>query len=247
MPVQPQQFPNLLANCEGIWRLEGSSGRGSRDSVAALLGCDLKANSDGCNWPPKLEIGKFVAPTYPGQQRRIMTTSSDEKLNFIFSRRSIRVYSPGHISDELVTKLLETAMAAPSAMTKDPWRFVIVRNRESLAQLAAALPGGKMLVTAELAIVVCGDLDVALDQQLGFLVQDCSASIENLLLGAHTLGLGACWVGVYPSEDSMRRLKEMLALPSSLVPIAAISIGHPGEQPEPRTRYNRDYVHLEKW
>ncbi len=177
----------------------------------------------------------------------MMHLSSDEKLNFIFSRRSIRVYSPGQISEQLVTKLLETAMAAPSAMTKDPWRFVVVRNHQTLANLAAALPGGKMLVTAELAIVVCGDLDVALDRQMGFLVQDCSAAIENLLLGAQALGLGACWVGVYPGEDSMRRVKEMLSLPSQLVPIAAISIGHPGEQPEPRTRYNPDYVHFEKW
>ena len=176
-----------------------------------------------------------------------MNISSDEKLNFLFSRRSIRVYSPGHIGDQLVNKLLETAMAAPSAMTRDPWRFVIVRNPESLAQLAVALPGGKMLSTAALAIVVCGDLDIALDRQLGFLVQDCSAAIENLLLGAHALGLGACWVGVYPSEDPMRRLKEMLSLPAPVIPIAAISIGHPGEQPEPRTRYNRDYVHFEKW
>jgi nitroreductase len=102
-------------------------------------------------------------------------------------------------------------------------------------------------VTAELAIVVCGELEAALDRQLGFLVQDCSASVENLLLGAQAVGLGACWVGVYPSEEPMRRLKEMLSLPASVVPIAAISIGRPGEQPEPRTRYNRDYVHFEKW
>ncbi len=173
--------------------------------------------------------------------------TSDEKLQLIFSRRSIRVYSPGSVAEELVTKLLEAAMAAPSAMTKDPWRFVVVRKQETLAQLAAALPGGKMLVTAALAIVVCGDLDAALDRHTGYLVQDCSACIENLLLAAQALGLGACWVGIYPSEDCMRKTRELLALPNPILPIAAISLGQPGEQPEPRTRYNRDYVCFERW
>jgi nitroreductase len=146
-----------------------------------------------------------------------------------------------------VTKLLETAMAAPSAMTKDPWRFVVVRDKQTLAQLAAALPGGKMLVTAALAVVVCGDLEAAFDRQLSFLLQDCSAAIENFLLGAHALGLGACWVGVHPSEAAGQHLRRMFELPANIIPVAAISLGHPGEQPEPRTRYNADYIHSEKW
>lgn len=176
-----------------------------------------------------------------------MSATPESHLSLLFGRRSIRVYSPGEINDATVTKLLETAMAAPSAMTKDPWRFVVVRDRQTLSQLAAALPGGKMLVTAALAIVVCGDMDSVFDRQLSFLLQDCSAAIENLLLGAHALGLGGCWVGVHPSEDSVRRLKQMLSLPGPILPIAAISLGHPGEQPGPRTRFNRDYVHFEKW
>jgi nitroreductase len=138
-------------------------------------------------------------------------------------------------------------MAAPSAMTKDPWRFIVVRASESLGQMALALPGGKMLPSAALAIVVCGDLDAAFDRQLSFMLQDCSAAIQNLLLAAHALGLGACWVGVHPVETAVRRLKELLSLPASVIPIAAIALGHPGEELEPRTRYTAASVHLEKW
>ena len=98
-------------------------------------------------------------------------------------------------------------MAAPSAMTKDPWRFVVIRDPQMLPRLAAALPGGKMLPAASMAIVVCGDLEAAFDRQLSFLLQDCSAAIENLLLCAHVLGLGACWVGVHPSEEACRQLR----------------------------------------
>ncbi len=176
-----------------------------------------------------------------------MSTGSGKELDFILGRRSIRVYSPGDISDATVTRLLEAAMAAPSAMTKDPWRFIIVRQAPTLTALAAALPGGKMLTTATLGVVVCGDLDAAFERQLSFLLQDCSAAIENLLLAAHALGLGACWVGVHPSDSAVRRLKELLGLPTPIIPIAMIALGQPGEVPGPRTRFTSGYVHLERW
>ena len=173
--------------------------------------------------------------------------SGKEKLGLIFGRRSVRVYSPGEISEEQVTCLLEAAMAAPSAMTKDPWRFVVVRQTSSLSALAETLGGGKMLATATLAIVVCGDLEVTFERQLSFLLQDCSAATENLLLAAHGLGLGACWVGVHPNEAAVRRLKELLALSPSVIPLAVVSLGLPGEELPARTRFNRDYVHFERW
>src|SRR5579862_3594787 len=176
-----------------------------------------------------------------------MNTGTAETLQFIFGRRSIRVYSPGEIEEGTVAKLLEAAMAAPSAMTKDPWRFIVVRNQAMLSSLAETLPGGKMLRTAGLGIVVCGDLDAALDRQLSFMLQDCSAATENLLLAAHALGLGACWVGVHPSESAVRRLKDLFGLPSAVVPMAVVSLGLPGEDPGPRTRFNGGYVHLEQW
>ena len=173
--------------------------------------------------------------------------TSDDKLSFIFGRRSIRVYAPGEVPDTVVQRVLEAAMAAPSAMTKDPWRFVVVRKKQTLAEMANLLPGGKMLGTAALAIAVCGDQEVALDHQLSFLLQDCAAATENLLLGAHALGLGACWIGVHPSPESITGLRKLLSLPGSIVPVAVVSLGPPGEQPEARTRYVAQYVHRDRW
>jgi nitroreductase len=163
------------------------------------------------------------------------------------SRRSIRVYAPGTVGEAEITQLLQAAMAAPSAVAKDPWRVVVVRHPEKLSAMAAALPNGQMLATAPLGILVCGDLDAAHDHQLSYLLQDCSAAIENLLLGAHALGLGACWLGVHPREERMRQLREIFSLPSNIIPIAVIALGRPGEKKEARTRFNRDYVHWEKW
>jgi nitroreductase len=181
------------------------------------------------------------------EHNNLMSTNVDQNLSFIFGRRSIRAYAPGPVSDDAVQKLLGAAMAAPSAAGADPWRFVVVRNRDTLLHVKAALPYGQMLASAALGIVVCGDLEAAHDRQLSYLLQDCAAAIENLLLCAHVLGLGACWLGVHPREERVKRLQEILELPASILPVAAIAIGHPAETKEPRTRFNRDYVRLDKW
>jgi nitroreductase len=176
-----------------------------------------------------------------------MDAHANQKLDFILGRRSIRVYAPGKVSEETVTRLLEAAMAAPSAVARDPWRFVVVRNPRTLSAIADVLPNGKMLATASVGIVVCGDLAAAHDRQLSYLLQDCSAAVENLLLAAHVLGLGACWLGVHPREERVKQIRELLSLETGVIPVACIAVGYPGEAKEPRTRYNRDYVHFEKW
>ncbi len=162
-------------------------------------------------------------------------------------RRSIRVFRPGVVDDATVKLLLEAAMAAPSAVAKDPWRFVVVRNAATLSQIAEMLPNGRMIATVPVGIVVCGDLNEAHDRQLSYLLQDCSAAVQNLLLAAHALGLGTCWLGVHPREDRIRNLSHLLGLPKNVLPIACIALGWPGEDKEARTRYRDSSVHLEKW
>jgi nitroreductase len=176
-----------------------------------------------------------------------MNPITNDPLQFLFGRRSIRVYAPGNIDDATVTRLLQAAMAAPSAVARDPWRFVVIRKPETLSAIAAALPNGGMLASAAVGIAVCGDLEAAHDRQLSYLLQDCSAAIENLLLAAHAMGLGACWLGVHPRENRVQKLKGILSLPAPVIPVACISIGRPGEQKEPRTRFNGEFVHWEKW
>jgi len=83
------------------------------------------------------------------------------KLNCIFSRRSIRKYLNKAVPEEMIGDLLETAMAAPSAVAKDPWHFIVVQNRETLNNIADVLPSGKMLRQATAAFIVCGDINKA--------------------------------------------------------------------------------------
>jgi len=169
------------------------------------------------------------------------------KLAPIFARRSVRAFTDRPVGDDLVRDLLEAAMAAPSAVCHDPWRFVVVRERTRLYRLAEGLPFGKMLPQAALGLVVCGELQAANDAQLSYLLQDCSAATENILLAASMLGLGACWLGVHPREPRIRHLQEVLGLPEGIIPVSGVAIGWPAESPLPRTRYNESRVHRERW
>jgi nitroreductase len=170
-----------------------------------------------------------------------------EKLSLLFGRRSVRKYEPKAIPDEMIGDLLAAGMAAPSACAKDPWRFVVVRDRARLQEIANDLPHGRMLASAPLGIVVCGDLNVAHDGQLSYLLQDCSAAIQNILLAAHGLGLGACWLGVHPRLPRMEAMTRILQLPVSIVPVSCIAIGWPAEVKPARTRFDAAYVHHERW
>ena len=138
-------------------------------------------------------------------------------------------------------------MSAPSAVAKDPWAFVVVRDSAMRTRIADGLPNGKMLSDAALGIVVCGDLHRAHDGQLSYMLQDCSAAIENILLAASTLGLGACWLGVHPREERVTHVQSLLGIPGGTIPVAVIAIGWPDETHPPRTRFRQDAVHRETW
>jgi nitroreductase len=176
-----------------------------------------------------------------------MSSASNPKLAFIFGRRSIREYQAAPVSDDVVAALLAAGMAAPSACAKDPWRFVVVRDRAMLGSIAAALPNGQMLAGAAVGIVVCGDLRAAHAGELSYLLQDCSAAIENILIAAHALELGACWLGVHPRQPRIDALTRLLYLPETILPVSCISLGWPAEAKPSRTRFDSRYVHAEIW
>ena len=102
-----------------------------------------------------------------------------------------------------------------------------------------------MVVAAPLAILVCGNLKV--ETAPGYWVIDCSAAIQNLLLSAHSLGIGAVWTGVYPREERMKGLAEMFNLPEHVVPHSLIVLGYPAQQPEQPERFKQERIHKNKW
>jgi nitroreductase len=169
-------------------------------------------------------------------------------LDLIFSRRSVRRYSPRSVPEELVQRMLEAAMVAPSACDEQPWHFVVVERRALLDSLAVRHPYGSSLKGAPLCIVPCVDLDLAITRYEGdFWIQDMSASTQNLLLAATALGLGAVWIGTYPAMDRVEAVREVLSLPANIVPLCLVPVGYPDEQPQPRSRFLKDRIHRDVW
>ena len=161
------------------------------------------------------------------------------------TRRSVRDYTDEPVSDEGVDALLRAAMAAPSAGNQQPWRFVVVRDREVLRAVAAAEEYGAMIAHAQVAVVVCADMRLVGHE--GFWVQDCAAATQNLLLAAHALGLGAVWVGTYPRQERVEGVRAVLGLPENIIPFAAVAVGHPVERPALVDRFDPQRVHLDRY
>ncbi len=163
----------------------------------------------------------------------------------ILTRRSIRKFTPQPIHQDLIEKILRAGMQAPSARNKQPWHFIVVQNRQMLDKISVIHPYAYMLREAPLGIVVCGDIEIEIT--IEYIVQDCSAATQNMLLVAHNFGLGAVWLGIYPREPRIKALRELLNIPENVIPISMIAIGYPAEKKLPENRFKPERVHYEKW
>ena len=164
-------------------------------------------------------------------------------LDNIATRTSVRDYEARPVEKEKIEKMLRAAMAAPTAMNKQPWHFVVVDQRNVLDALAGANPYAKMLKKAPLAIVVCGNTDKMIEGGgRDFWIQDASAATENLLLAAHAMGLGAVWTGAYPSEERCISISKVLSLSDNLIPLNMIVVGYPSEHPQPKQKFKEENV-----
>lgn len=164
--------------------------------------------------------------------------NADAIIGNIMTRTSIRAFTDEPVADSQIETILRAAMAAPSALNSQPWKFVVVKNRSLLKRIADSLPNSRT-ATAPCAIAVCGDMEKTLDGiNADFWIHDCSASAQNILLAAHALGLGAVWTGVYPNMDRVRKAQSLLNLPNSQIVLCIIPVGHPAESPAPKDKWN---------
>ena len=171
----------------------------------------------------------------------------NKALDFIFSRRSIRKFQEKKIDKAILQDILEAAAAVPSAMCRDPWRFLVIENKETIFKISEILPNGKFMVDAPMVILVLGDIKESHIESESYMLQDCTASIQNILLAANALGLGACWCGVHPREERVGGLKKLFEFPENIIPVGAIILGYSAEEKEPRSRFDANKVHYEKW
>lgn len=168
-----------------------------------------------------------------------------EAIQCILDRRSIRKFSNQKIDKQVLTEILTAAMHAPSAVNRQPWHFVVIDRRELMDRIMEIHPYAAMLRTASHAIVVCGDLHQQHDD--GYWVVDCGPATQNLLLAAHALGLGGCWVGLHPREGRKKDMASLLGLPDHIQPFALVALGYPEEQKPKPDRFQSEKVRHNGW
>ena len=155
----------------------------------------------------------------------------------INGRRSIRAFKTQNVEEATVMKLIEAARWAPSAGNIQPWKFVIVRKPPVKKALAKAALNQAHVEEAPVVIVVCADekrssTGYGIRGKLLYCLQDTAAATQNILLTAHSLGLGSCWVGAFDEESARKALNT----PEGVRPVAIIPVGYPDETPRQRAR-----------
>jgi nitroreductase len=168
-----------------------------------------------------------------------------EVFEAIYTRRSIRRYSDKTVENTLVDKIISAAMYAPSAVNKQPWHFIVFEEEPLKRAVMTFHQSASMLATASKCILVCYDEKLQHDE--GYGVIDSSAATQNMLLSAHALGLGACWIGICPRQNRMEGMRTLFNLPQNIVPFSLVSLGYPAETKPAPDRISKERIHHGKW
>ncbi len=205
--------------------------------IARLIGImALGAALLGCKGAPAADLSQAV-------------------LDNIFARKSVRTYTEEAVSDAQVETLLRAAMAAPTGINLQPWRFVVVTDQAVKEALAGR---NRMILSAPVVIVVCGDTvwnhrpfnepdGEEISEPNRNWTADCAAATENLLLAAEAMGLGAVWTACYPYEERMSVTIETLGLPENVLPYCIVPVGHPGGDEQPKDKWKPENIHYNRW
>lgn len=189
-----------------------------------------------------LLVTSALTATAQNNNRQLSNGMEEIVLDNILARTSIRSYQDRPVEQDKIEKLLRAGMAAPSAVDKRPWHFIVVTDKQVLNGLAQANPNAGMAARAPLAIVVCGDKTKALTRVPDYWVQDASAATQNILLAAQGMGLGAVWTGTYPVTDHVEKVAAALNLPEHIVPFCTIVIGYPEKYQAPKDKWDEGNI-----
>ncbi len=178
-----------------------------------------------------------------------------DTVKAIFTRKSIRKYTEQNIDGEGLKIILNAGMSGPSCVNARDWSFIVVRDKETLNKMADANGHpAEPLRDANVGILVCGDLDRAFKPAKDYWIIDCAIATQNMVLAAHSLGIGSVWLGTYPQMDRVFKQATLFKLPKSIVPHSILALGYPADteslKPDKNSSksvWNEGFVHYEKW
>ena len=178
-----------------------------------------------------------------------------EVLEAIKTRRSIRNYTTDPVDDQTLATVLEAARWAPSWANTQCWRFVVVRDSATRSKLADTLsetnPARDPIRNAPLVIAACAELGkagckggVPSTDKGDWFMFDVALAMQNLVLAAHSLGLGTVFVGLFDAKEAAG----ILAVPQGYCAVAMTPLGYPAETRDPRPRKElSEIVFYDKW
>ena len=149
-------------------------------------------------------------------------------IDIIKSRRSIRKFTSEPVSEELVETILEAGSWAPSGLNNQPWRFAVIRDAGLRQAISELTHYSKVVMTAQVLIAVFLDTEKSYHREKD--IQAVGACLQNMLLEAHSLGLGAVWLGEIIRSNE--QIKAILGLSRELDLMAVVALGHPDEKPK---------------
>ena len=168
-------------------------------------------------------------------------------METIFKRRSVRKYTDTAVSDEQLKQIIKAGMAAPSAKNSQEWIFIVLRDPAIYQTFSEVHVNAFAMKTAQAAILVCADLSKEKDPGQGWWIQDCAAAMENMLLEAEHLGIGAVWLGVYPNEERIKTMRPVFDIPDEIEIFCLLSFGYPEFKKTAKDRWDGSRVHNGRW
>jgi nitroreductase len=190
-----------------------------------------------------LMAGLMLAGTVSAKE----TDVAKDTLSVIHFRKSVKSFTGAAVSTENLDTIIRAGMAAPTAVNKQPWSFVVVTDRKKLDALATGLPNARGIGKAGAVIIVCTEPEKANLQSKDFAIIDATLASENILLATEALGLGGHWTASYPYEDKMKHVRTVLGIPATVIPLNVILISVPTGEDKPKDKYHKNKIHWGKW
>jgi nitroreductase len=162
-----------------------------------------------------------------------------DALQALTTRRSVRLYRADPVPRGLIEQVLEAARHAATGNNLQPWEFVVVTERALRQRLTVATDHGQQIALAPVCIAV-------LCKGSKYYLEDGAAASQNLLVAAHALGLGACWVAG-DKKPYAEEVRELLGAPSEYRLVSLLTLGYAAEQPVSQKRPLAEMIHWERF
>lgn len=166
-------------------------------------------------------------------------------IDYIYSRSIVQSFCEKKVEPQKVMLLLEAAMAAPSTCCNEPWEFIVISDEDKLKKLKGATQSH--CCNAPLSIVVCGNIKLGKVEGENSVLQDCMAAVHNIMLACSGINLGAEWCSVYHKYDIVEVIRQLLHIPTHVIPLGIVCVGYPDEIKNSKTKYNEKRIYWEKY